>query len=126
MAKRTIKESDSGIEKEDNVTAEKSGTDSVARKDTITGKRAIKKALKGLYGHDIESEHDGGTITFYTIEHDSDGNVRRSDGVSFDIDELRSTVPHFVEMLGSPDAFFMLAEELGIDGIRPHRRRHGG
>lgn len=116
MAKRAVKESDNGIEKEDSVTAAKSGTDSVARKDTITGKRAIKKALKGLYGHDIESEHDGGTITLYTVEHDSDGHGRRSDEVSFDIEELRSTVPHFVEMLGSPDAFCMLAEELGIDG----------
>lgn len=116
MAKRALKESDNEIETGNSVTAAKSGTDSVARKDTITGKRAIKKALKGLYGHDIESEHDGGTITFYTVEHDSDGHGRRSDEVSFDIEELRSTVPHFVEMLGSPDAFCMLAEELGIDG----------
>ena len=77
MAKRALKESDNEIEKGDSVTAAKSGTNQVVQKDTITGKRAIKKALKGLYGHDIESEHDGGTITFYTVEHDSDGHGRR-------------------------------------------------
>ena len=118
MAKRAVKESDNGIEKEDNVMAAKSDTDQAAQKDVITGKRAIKKALKGLYSHDIESEHDDGTITFYTVDSDSDGHERRSDGVSFDIEELRSTVPHFVEMLGSPDAFCMLAEELGGRRVR--------
>lgn len=111
-----MKESDNGIEKKDSGTTAKHGGDQTSPKDVITGKRSIKKALKGLYGHDVESEHDGGTITFYTVESDSDGHGRRSNGVSFDIEELRSTVPHFVEMLGSPDAFCMLAEELGIDG----------
>lgn len=81
----------------------------------ITGSSKIKEALKGLYGHVITSSVDGDIVTFSTDDANTKNEQCNSYSVSFDINDLRKAVPHFVSMLDTKDAFTVLSEELGID-----------
>ena len=81
----------------------------------ITGTENIRNALETLLcNHAINGTVNGNMITF---EIDDDGNTDNglSDGLTFKLDDLRNVVPHFIESLGSADAFYMLGEELGVD-----------
>lgn len=84
----------------------------------ITGHDNIREALKTLLcDHAINGTIREDTITFEIDDDDSDNKSDKTNtnGLTFKIDDLRETVPHFVEALGSENAFYMLGEELGMD-----------